>query len=205
MPTVKTVTPLESSGGTDPVSRLVAVLTAEGFTPIHDDADWKAFGEQVYHRTERILFVRGETVFVLIDFPDLDEHVLQRAVENVTETFRAKSKADKAFSVFQATTVYVCLVARNGSPHTAALNRFVTSAGGAIIIPVVIVPDINQVVYPSMEESLGNVSRRVQYLQYVLGERRDSVDIHRQTIQTLWISAGFVGILVLLAIITAIF
>src|SRR5512140_1029407 len=205
MQTAKTVPPPESSGGTDPVARLVEVLTKEGFSPIHEDADWKAFGEQVYHRTERILFVRGETAFVLIDFPDLDEHVLQRAVENITETFRAKSKADKVFSFFQATTVYVCLVARNGSPHTAALNRFVTSAGGAIIIPVVIVPDINQVVYPSREESLDNVSRRIQYLQYVLGERREPVGIHRRTIQTFWISAGFVGILVLLAIITAIF
>lgn len=205
MPTAKTVRPVESTSGSDPVTRLVSVLTAEGFTPINEDADWKAFGEQVYHRTESILFARGETAFIFIDFPDLDEHVLQTAVENVTATFRAKSKSDKVFSVFQATTVYVCLVARGGSPHTAALNRFVTSAGGAIIIPVVIVPEINQVVYPSREESLGNVTRRIQYLQYVLGERRDAVDIHLQTIQTFWISVGFVGILVLLAIITAIF
>ena len=200
---VPTVKPLESPLGTDPVSRLLEVLEREGFKSMSDEESGLAMlGERVFHKTEKVSFVRGETVFVLIDFPALTEKVLSQAMDGITNLFKARRRADKALSFFQPTTVYVCIIARSESPHTASLNRYISTAGGAIIIPVIIIPDINQVVYPSVEEKVGTVRPRVEFLQYVLGERRDAVEIHEKTVRTFYVSLGFVSILLIAAIVT---
>ncbi len=196
MQTIKTVKPTESPSEPDPVSRLISVLEAEGYTT-DPDLDWEVIGERVYRRPSNVVFARGETVFVIIDYPLLNEKTLSQAVEGLTKLYRAKSLREKAFSVLQSTTVYVCIVARNESPHNEGLNRYVQSVGGAVIIPVVLVPEINQVVYPSFEEKVGVVRSRVQYLQYILGERTQAIDVHKQTVRTFYISAAILALLVL--------
>lgn len=201
MSNTKVAAPVEQSWDNDPVARLVAILQEEGFTLLEES---DPSGERIYHRSEKISFLQGETVFVLIDYPDLTDHILRSAVSGITELFRAKSGKDKAFSVFQATTVYVCIIARNESPHNARLSRYVTSSGGVVSIPVVIVPEINQVVYPSLEEGkLGSVRPRIEYLQYLLGERRERRNIHAQTIRTFYAAMGIVGLLLIAVLVTA--
>lgn len=200
METAKAERPLESPADPDPVSRLVQVLRDEGFEPLSPDDDPQ--GERIYRREEKVLFANGETVFVLIDFPSLDEKVLTQAIEGITHLFKAKNRAGRALAVLQPTTVYVCIIARNESPHNESLNRYITSRGGAVIIPVVVVPEINQVVYPSLEEKVGTIRPRIEYLQYLLGERRDAVDMHRQTVKTFYVSAAFLGVLLVAALVS---
>lgn len=204
MQTLKAVRPPEAPADPDPVSRLIRVLESEGFKAIHEEEEWSAYGERVYHRAERVSFVQGETVFVLIDFPHLNEKVLGQAVEGITHLFRARKKTDKALSVFQPTTVYVCIVARSESPHTASLNRFISTAGGAVIIPVILIPEINQVVYPSVDEKFGTVLPRIEFLQYVLGERKEAVEIHSKTIRAFYASIAVVAALVIGMILTVV-
>ena len=65
---------------------------------------------------------------------------------------------------------------------------------------MVIVPGINEVLYPNLEEKVGVLRPRVEYLQYLLGERRETVDMHKPTIQAMWIS-GAVLLLLLVAVV----
>lgn len=169
--------------------------------PLHGDEEDPDVSERVFHRTDRVSFIEGETVFVLIDFPVLTERVLSQAIEGQTNLYRAKRGADKALSVFQPTTVFVCIVARDGSPHNASLNRYVQNTGGAIVIPVVIVPEINQVSYPTVDDrSIGPLSSRLQFLQYILGERKEAVNLHRNTLRTFYASLAFVALLLIAAL-----
>jgi hypothetical protein len=202
MPTTKTAKPSESTIDSDPLSRLIAILRKEGFTSLDENEGWEDFGERIYHRTEKILFVKGETVFVILDYPELDEIVLRKSVDRVAQMFSARSRKERIFSVLQATTVYVCIVTRNELPSTANLGRYVSTGGGAVLIPVIIVPEINQVVYPHLEEKIGTVRPRVEYLQYLIGERRDPVRIHAQTIRTFYVSIGVVAFLAIAAIVS---
>jgi hypothetical protein len=55
------------------------------------------------------------------------------------------------------------------------------------------------VLYPVLEEKVGSIRPRVQYLQYLLGERREPVNMHRMTVQAFYISVAVV-ILLLIAI-----
>jgi hypothetical protein len=103
----------------------------------------------------------------------------------------------KALSVLQSTTVYHCLVADGDQPHNDPLTNYVTRSGGATFIPVVLVPDINQVIYPDVEEKVASVRPRIEYLQYLLGERRENVNMHRTTIQAFYISLAVVGLLLI--------
>jgi hypothetical protein len=41
------------------------------------------------------------------------------------------------------------------------------------------------------------VKPRVEYLQYLLGERRETVNMHRPTVQAMWVSLGVVLVLLL--------
>lgn len=194
--------PLATLEDHDPVSRLVRRLADEGFTPVTEDEH-----ERIYSRPEKVLFAPGETVFHLIDFPQLDEKTLEQAIETIAHLYRARIARDKALSVFQTRTVYVCIIARNESPHYESLGRFVTIAGGAILIPVVIVPEINQVVYPVVtgERRASTIEPRIQYLQFLLGERIQPVEMHKQTIRTFWFSAAIVGVLLVGALLSLIF
>lgn len=207
MLTTKTVKPVESPGDTNPLTRLIEALTREGFTT-EDHGEFgegeEGSGERIYRRQEKVLFARGETAFVLIDFPQFSERVLKQAVGGIKNLFTAKTGLQKALTVLQTTTVYVCIVAREETPHNESLGRYISRVGGAIVIPVIIIPDINQVVYPSSDEKLGIVRPRIEFLQYLIGERREPVKMHRQTIQTFWISAGMVGVL-LIAVIVSMF
>ncbi len=195
----------ESTAQSSPVSRLLDVLDSEGFSSMHEDEDWQAFGEEVYHREEQVLFARGETVIILINYPRLDEKILSQAVESQANLFRARSKGQKALSVFQTTTVYVCIIAETGMPHAASLEKFVSTAGGAVIIPIIMVPEINQVIYPNVDGRVSPVRPRVDYFRYLIGERREPVMIHKQTVRAFWISMGFVVILGILALVSALF
>ena len=201
--TRETIRPLESPQNPDPVSRLTNALLQEGFRSMDEGDEWSILGERVYHRSERVSMVRGETVFVLIEYPSLDQKVLRQAVESMANLFRAKRKADKALSVFQSVTVYVCIIAQSGTPHTSGLTRYISSSGGAVIIPLVIVPEINQVVYPTLEEKVGNVRPRIEYLQYLLGERLEPVEIHARTTRTFYFAIAFVAILIVAILLTA--
>jgi hypothetical protein len=191
--------PLESPAGTDAVERLVARLTEEGFKSDQSDEDWRDFGERIFSRTEQISFANGETVFIFTRIPTLNERILRQTSESVVNTFKAKSTGQKALSVLQATTVYHCLVCTDDQPYNEPLAEYITRSGGATFIPVIIVPGINQVLYPHMDEKIGGTRSRVEYLQYLLGERREPVNMHKQTVQAFWVSMG-VAIIVLVAI-----
>lgn len=201
-----TTKPLESPDEHDPVARLRAVLESEDFRPVHEEDEWAGFGEKVWARSEKVLFAEGETVIILIEHAEVSEKILDQAMRGITELFRARSRAGKALSVFQTTTVYVCIVAERGLPHHGRLQEFISTAGGAVLIPVIMIPDHNTVLYPDVsgERKISPIRRRVEYLQYLLGEVLEPVQIHRQTIQTFWLSVAFGGVLLVAAILTAV-
>ncbi|HYI08924.1 MAG TPA: hypothetical protein VEK57_07615 [Thermoanaerobaculia bacterium] len=86
------------------------------------------------------------------------------------------------------------------SPHNENLTTYITRSGGATFIPVVIVPGINEVLYPNLEDKVGTMKPRIEYLQYLLGERRESVDMHKPTIQAMWVSVAVVALLLVAVI-----
>jgi hypothetical protein len=199
MQELKAEKPVESPSDSDPVSRLMARLTEEGFTTDQSEEEWQEFGEIIFRRAEKISFARGETVFIFTRVPEITERVLRQTSESVVHAYRARGVQQKALSVLQSTTVYHCLVTTSDQPHNETLNPFITRSGGATFIPVVIIPEINEVLYPLVEEKVGSVRPRVEYLQYLLGERRETVNMHRQTVQAFYISMAVV-LVVLLAI-----
>ena len=199
MQELKAEKPTESPAGSDPVSRLMQRLRQEGFQSDQGEEGLAEFGEVIFTRPEKISLARGETVFIFTRVPELNERVLRQTSASVVNTYRAKSGAQKALSVLQSTTVYHCLVTTTDQPHNETLNTFIIRSGGATVIPVVIVPDINQVLYPNLEEKIGSYRPRVEYLQYLLGERRETVNMHRQTVQAFWIAIAVV-VLILAAI-----
>ena len=192
-------TPLESPVDSDAVERLVARLMEEGFTSEQSEADWEEFGERIFQRDEKISVASDETVFIFTRIPTLNERILRQTSESVVNTYKAKSTGQKALSVLQSTTVYHCLVCTDDQPYNDALAEYITRVGGATFIPVVIVPGINQVLYPHLDEKIGDVRPRVEYLQHLLGERREPVNMHKQTIQAFWFSLA-VAIIILIAI-----
>ena len=194
MQELKAEKPIESPSD-DPVARLIGRLKAEGFSTDQSEDDWKNFGEIIYSRDEKISFARGETVFIFTRVTDLNDRILRQTSDSVVNTYKAKRPVEKALSVLQSITVYHCLVATGDQPHNDLLTNYVTRSGGATFIPVVLVPDINQVIYPDVEEKVGSVRPRIEYLQYLLGERRESVNMHRQTIQAFYISIAVLAVL----------
>ena len=199
MQELKAEKPTESPADSDPVSRLMQRLRQEGFQSDQGEEEFAQFGEVIFTRPEKISLARGETVFIFTRVPEVNERVLRQTSASVVNTYRAKSGAQKALSVLQSTTVYHCLVTSTDQPHNETLNAFITRSGGATVIPVVIVPEINQVLYPNLEEKIGSYRPRVEYLQYLLGERRETVNMHRQTVQAFWIAITVV-VLILAAI-----
>ncbi|HEV7485972.1 MAG TPA: hypothetical protein VGQ65_09840 [Thermoanaerobaculia bacterium] len=197
MQELKAEKPPESPADSDPATRLMARLVEEGFTTDLTEEDWRSYGEIIYRRAEKISFAAGETVFIFTRVHDLNEKILRQTSESVVNSYKARSVAGKALSVLQSTTVYHCLVADGDQPHNDLLTGYVTRAGGATFIPVIIVPDINQVIYPDLEEKVASVKPRVEYLQYLLGERRETVNMHRPTVQAMWVSLGVVLVLLL--------
>ena len=197
MQELKAERPPESPADSDPATRLMARLVEEGFTTDLSEEDWRSYGEIIYRRAEKISFAAGETVFIFTRVHDLNEKILRQTSEAVVNSYKARSVAGKALSVLQSTTVYHCLVADGDQPHNDLLTGYVTRAGGATFIPVIIVPDINQVIYPDLEEKVASVKPRVEYLQYLLGERRETVNMHRPTVQAMWVSLGVVLVLLL--------
>jgi hypothetical protein len=179
----------------NPVIRLMGRLKAEGFSTDQSEDDWQNFGEIIYSRNEKISFASGETVFIFTRVSDLNDRILRQTSDSVVNTYKAKKPVEKALSVLQSITVYHCLVATGDQPHNDLLTNYVTRSGGATFIPVVFVPDINQVIYPDVEEKVGSVRPRIEYLQYLLGERRESVNMHRQTVQAFYISIAVLAVL----------
>ncbi|HEY4640333.1 MAG TPA: hypothetical protein VII75_03240 [Thermoanaerobaculia bacterium] len=197
MQELKAEKPPESPADSDPASRLMARLVEEGFTTDLTEEDWRSYGEIIYRRAEKISFAEGETIFIFTRVHDLNERILRQTSDSVVNSYKARSVSGKALSVLQSTTVYHCLVADGDQPHNDLLTGYVTRAGGATFIPVIIVPDINQVIYPDLEEKVASVRPRIEYLQYLLGERRETVDMHRPTVHAMWISLGVVLVLLL--------
>ena len=193
---LKAEKPIESPSDSDPVSRLIQRLREEGFTTDQNEEEWESFGEIIFTRSERISVATGETVFIFTRVPELNERILRQTSESVVNTYRAKSLGQKALAVLQSTTVYHCLVSTSDQPQSGLLDQFVSRSGGATFIPVIIVPGINQVVYPQLEDKIGSVRPRVEYLQYLLNERRDTVNMHKATIQAFWVSMGVVVLLI---------
>jgi hypothetical protein len=196
MQELKAEKPIESPKE-NPVIRLMGRLKAEGFSTDQSEDDWENFGEIIYSRDEKIAFASGETVFIFTRVSDLNDRILRQTSDSVVNTYKAKKPVEKALSVLQSITVYHCLVATGDQPHNDLLTNYVTRSGGATFIPVVFVPDINQVIYPDVEEKVGSVRPRIEYLQYLLGERRESVNMHRQTVQAFYISIAVLAVLLL--------
>jgi len=202
MQELKAEKPIESPAGTDPVTRLIARLREEGFTTEQSEDEWRDFGEIIFRRDEKISVARGETIVIFTAVPELSERILRQTSESVVNTYKAKSATEKAMSVMQSTTVYHVLVAPGDQPHNDLLARFITRSGGATFIPIIMVPEINQVVYPDLEEAVASVRPRVEFLQFLLGERRDAVDMHRQTVQAFYVSAIVVAMLLIAVILS---
>ena len=200
MQELKAEKPIESPEGSDPVLRLMAVLAEEGFTTEQGPEWWDEYGETIYRRAEKLPLTQGETVFIFTRVPDVNERILRQTSDSVVHTYGARNIAGKALSVLQSTTVYHCLVCTTDSPHNESLADYITRSGGATFIPVVIVPGINEVLYPNLEEKVGVLRPRVEYLQYLLGERREKVDMHKPTIQAMWVSAAVVALLLVAVI-----
>lgn len=200
MQELKAEKPPESPEGSDPVLRLMARLGEEGFTTEQGPEWWDEYGETIYRRDEKLPLTRGETIFIFTRVPDVNERMLRQTSESVVHTYGARNIAQKALSVLQSTTVYHCLVCTADSPHNEALAEYITRSGGATFIPVVIVPGINEVLYPNLEDKVGVIRPRVEYLQYLLGERREEVDMHKPTVQAMWISAGVLALLLVAVI-----
>jgi hypothetical protein len=196
--------PIESPEGTEPVERLMARLREEGFTTDQPEEDWRDFGEIIYRRNEKISFAAGVTVFIFTRVDNLNERILRQTSESVVHTYKAKDLSGKALSVLQSNTVYHCLVAGGDQPHNELLGPYVTRNLGATFIPVILVPEINQVVYPDVQEKVGTITPRIEYLKFLLGERREPVDMHRPTLQAMWVSLGVLVVL-LIAIAVSLF
>jgi hypothetical protein len=194
MQQLKAEQPIESPSGSDPVGRLMKRLTDEGFTTDQSESEWAEFGEIIYRRNEQISFASGETIFIFTRVPEINERILRQTSQAVVQSYSARGLQQKALSVLQSTTV-----SQSDQPHNETLNPFITRIGGATFIPVVIVPDINEVLYPVLEEKVGSIRPRVEYLQYLLGERREPVNMHSMTVQAFYISVA-VAVLVLIAI-----
>ncbi len=197
MQELKAEKPIESPEGTDPVTRLMERLREEGFTTDQSPEEWTNFGEIIYSRPEKISIAQGETIFIFTRVPELNDRILRQTAESVVNTYRARRPMQKALSVLQSTTVYHCLVAEGDQPHNDSLTNYVARSGGATFIPVIFVPDINQVIYPDVEEKVASIRPRVEFLQYLLGERRDNVDMHRMTVQAFYISLAVVVLLLI--------
>jgi hypothetical protein len=200
MQELKAEKPIESPEGTDPVLRLMARLGEEGFTTEQGPEWWDEYGEIIYRRAEKLPIASGETIFIFTRIPDLNERILRQTSDSVVQTYRAQTPTQKALSVLQSTTVYHCLVCTSDQPHNETLNDYITRTGGATFIPVVIVPGINEVLYPNLEDKVGVIRPRVEYLQYLLGERRETVDMHKPTIQAMWVSVAVVALLLVAVI-----
>ena len=197
MQELKAEKPIESPEGTDPVLRLMDRLAEEGFTTEQGPEWWDEYGEVIYRRPEKLPLTSGETVFIFTRLPELNERVLRQTSESVVHTYGAKRFADKALSVLQATTVYHCLVSTDDSPQSAPLSDYIKRTGGATFIPVIMVPGINEVQYPNLEDKVGVIKPRIEYLQYLLGERLEPVNMHRPTVQALWVSVAVVAVLLM--------
>jgi hypothetical protein len=195
MQELKAEKPIESPSDSDPVTRLMARLVREGFTTDQPEEDWRKFGEIIYSREEKISFAKGETVFIFTRVTDLNDRILRQTSDSIVNTYKAKKPLEKAMSVLQSITVYHCLVATGDQPHNDTLTNYVTRSGGATFIPVVFVPEINQVIYPDVEEKVGSVRPRIEYLQYLLGERLETANMHRQTVQAFYISIAVLAVL----------
>ena len=195
MQELKAEKPIESPEGSDPVLRLMDRLADEGFTTEQGQESWDEYGEVIYRRPEKLPLTKGETVFIFTRLPELNERVLRQTSESVVHTYGAKQFMDKALSVLQATTVFHCLVTTDDSPQSAPLSDYISRTGGATFIPVIMVPAINEVQYPNVEDKVGVIKPRVEYLQYLLGERLETVNMHRTTVQALWVSVAVVIVL----------
>ena len=204
MQELKAEKPPESPEGVDCVVRLMHRLREEGFSSdVNLDEDWQDHQEVIYRRDEKISFANGETVVIFTRIPELNERILRQTSESVVNLYRAKKPIDKLLSVLQSTTVYHCLVTEAEQPHNELLNQFITRSGGATFIPVVMVPAINQVLYPSLEERVGTVRPRIEYLQYLLNERRDAVNMHKGTVQAFYISMAVLAVVVVAIVFSA--
>ena len=195
MQELKAELPIESPAGSDPVLRLMERLGGEGFTTEQGPEWWDEYGEIIYRRPEKLPIVEGETVFIFTRIPELNPRILRQTSDAVVQTYRAQTVTQKALSVLQSTTVFHCLVATSDQPHNESLAEYITRSGGATFIPVVIIPGINEVLYPNLEEKVGVMRPRVEYLQYLLGERRETVDMHKPTIQAMWVSLAVIALL----------
>ena len=200
MQELKAEKPIESPEGTDPVLRLMSRLGDEGFTTEQGPEWWDEYGEVIYRRAEKLPLTSGETIFIFTRIPDLNARILRQTSDAVVQTYRAQGVVGKALSVLQSTTVYHCLVCTSDQPHNENLTEYIARSGGATFIPVVIVPGINEVLYPNLEDKVGTLRPRVEYLQYLLGERRETVDMHKPTIQAMWVSVAVV-VLLLVAVV----
>ncbi|HEX7705821.1 MAG TPA: hypothetical protein VF701_05105 [Thermoanaerobaculia bacterium] len=175
-------------------------LADEGFTTEQGPDWWDEYGEIIYRRPEKLPMTSGETIFIFTRIPEVNERILRQSSDSVVRTYSAKNVTQKALSVLQSTTVYHCLVSTSDEPHNESLIEYIARSGGATFIPVVIVPGINEVLYPNLEDKVGVIRPRVEYLQYLLGERREMVDMHKPTVQAMWVSAAVV-VLLLVAVI----
>lgn len=197
MRTLKAEKPTESPEGTDVVNRLMTRLGGDGFVTDQSRDDWDRYGEMIYRRSEKISFATGETVFIFTQVPEMNDRILRQTAESVVNSWTARSAAQKALSVLQSTTVYHCLVVDGDQPYNELLADYITRSGGATFIPVIMVPEINQVLYPTLDEKVASIMPRIEYLQYLLGERREPVDMHKPTVQAFYVSMAVLAIVII--------
>ena len=141
----------------------MARLAKKASPPIRPTRTGQSYGEIIFRRAEKISFADGETIFIFTRVPDLNERILRQTSRERRQLVQRARPSQKALSVLQSTTVYHCLVAHGDQPHNELLTGYVTRTGGATFIPVIIVPEINQVIYPDArrESRLDPPARRI--------------------------------------------
>ena len=199
MQELKAEKPTESPEGTDLVQPPDGAARAKKDSrPIRRRRSGSEYGEIIFRRDEKISFAAGETIFIFTRVPELNERILRQTSDARRQHVQGEEHpTQKALSVLQSTTVYHCLVCTTDQPHSELLDAYVTRSGGATFIPVIMVPEINQVLYPQLEEKVGTIRPRIEYLQYLLGERREPVNMHRTTVQAFYVSIAVVAVLLI--------
>src|SRR2546430_639833 len=118
------------------VARLISLVLQRNGEKSEVVSDGRAALERAKELNPSLIFAK---------IPELNERVLRQTSESVVNTYTARTLQQKALSVLQTTTVFHCLVCETDQPYSEVLDVYVMRSGGATFIPVVMVPEINQV------------------------------------------------------------
>ncbi len=195
MQELKAEKPIESPEGSDPVLRLMDRLAEEGFTTEQGPEWWDEYGEIIYRRPEKLPLTKGETVFIFTRVPDLNERMLRQTSESVVQTYGAKTPCRKRCRSCRPRRSITAWSTTSDVPHNETAHRLHHPHRRRDVHPRDDRPRHQPGVYPNLEDKVGVINPRVEYLQYLLGERRETVNMHRPTVQAMWVAVAVLVVL----------